>query len=690
MKAPHRLMLLFLAFLASALTLAPAVRAAGSHQFLFEISSFTAPGGITESLNGPCGLAVDAASEVYASDYYHDQIVVFGPSGSAVTKIHDSEPFNGPCGLAVGPGGSLYVNGFHGQVIKYQPSSFPPGPGTTYTAQLIDPGPATGVAVDPASGNVFVSRRTFIAEYEPSGAPVLVAGLPVKVGQGALVDAYGIAVSGHPATAGRIYAADAGSQSVKAFDQSNPSVQVAVIDGLGAPAGGFSSLRDAAVAVAANTGNIFVTDNLESEGVERPAVAVQEFNPAGEYRGGLPPQPSLFWSDPTGIAVDASAGPAQGRVYVTSGNDAQAAVYAFARTGPGQRLRVSLTGAGAGTVRSAPAGISCPGACAAEYTVDESVLLTAAPAPGAVFLGWSGGGCSGTGTCRVSMDEELEVVADFGLDAGAAAIDRLATQSSASDDSPGASTGYDRGSSDGPAAQTSEVVRQHGLRMRLKAKISPQALPRKGFAPIAFTVGGRIASVDGGSIPQLKTLRIDINRHGRIDYRGLPTCSVGRIDPASTSRALRACRAALVGEGRFWATIVLANQPSYPTQGRLLIFNGRLHGRPALLGQIYSPHPFATSFVIPFAIEQQAHGQFGTALVAPLPGALGDWGYLTGIEMRLWRRYRHAGVQHSFLSAGCPAPSGFSRAAFPLMRARFSFADGRDLSSTVVRTCAAR
>jgi hypothetical protein len=41
------------------------------------------------------------------------------------------------------------------------------------------------------------------------------------------------------------------------------------------------------------------------------------------------------------------------------------------------------------------------------------VTLTAAAAQGSTFTGWSGGGCSGTGTCQVTMDADKAVTATF-------------------------------------------------------------------------------------------------------------------------------------------------------------------------------------------------------------------------------------------------------------------------------------
>src|SRR5262249_12949769 len=76
-------------------------------------------------------------------------------------------------------------------------------------------------------------------------------------------------------------------------------------------------------------------------------------------------------------------------------------------------LTMNLAGTGSGTVTSTPAGISCPAACSAAFDSGTSVTLTAAAASGSTFAGWSGEGCSGPGTCTVSMTQARSVTATF-------------------------------------------------------------------------------------------------------------------------------------------------------------------------------------------------------------------------------------------------------------------------------------
>jgi hypothetical protein len=76
-------------------------------------------------------------------------------------------------------------------------------------------------------------------------------------------------------------------------------------------------------------------------------------------------------------------------------------------------LDVARTGKGSGSVTSNPAGINCGDACSDNFTDGTTVILTAVPDAGSMFVGWSGEGCSGTGTCEVLIDADRSVTAGF-------------------------------------------------------------------------------------------------------------------------------------------------------------------------------------------------------------------------------------------------------------------------------------
>jgi hypothetical protein len=77
-----------------------------------------------------------------------------------------------------------------------------------------------------------------------------------------------------------------------------------------------------------------------------------------------------------------------------------------------QVFTLSATVSGSGTETSSPAGVTCPSTCSASFTAGTPVTLTATPAGGWGFAGWSGA-CSGFGNCVVTMNAAQSVTATF-------------------------------------------------------------------------------------------------------------------------------------------------------------------------------------------------------------------------------------------------------------------------------------
>src|SRR5207249_3707563 len=77
-------------------------------------------------------------------------------------------------------------------------------------------------------------------------------------------------------------------------------------------------------------------------------------------------------------------------------------------------VTVARTGVGTGTVASAPAGVDCGSVCSRSFGAGAVVTLSATPAAGSVFTGWSGG-CSGTAPCTVTVAGATSVSAAFGV-----------------------------------------------------------------------------------------------------------------------------------------------------------------------------------------------------------------------------------------------------------------------------------
>jgi hypothetical protein len=261
--------------------------------------------------NGPCGLAVDSVGRVYVADSYHDAVDVFTGAFGYVNQL--TVGVESPCALALDSSDNLRVGRYHGEARLYGSlAGFGGG-------AVLDPLPTTGIAVDTASDDVYVNRRSQVAVYDSSGTHLL------DIGAASIEDGYGIAVSGFAGTAGRVYVPDAATDTVKVYD---PAVDTAnPAQTIGGPPGGFTSLRDSTVAVDDVTGDVYVVDNTQPANTEQPRARAQVFSSGGAYKGHL--KYDVVHGAPTGLAVDNSGGSTQGRVYVTSGNTHQSGIYVY-------------------------------------------------------------------------------------------------------------------------------------------------------------------------------------------------------------------------------------------------------------------------------------------------------------------------------------------------------------------------
>lgn len=236
-------------------------------------------------------------------------------------------------------------------------------------------------------------------------------------------------------------------------------------------------------------------------------------------------------------------------------------------------------------------------------------------------------------------------------------------------------------------AARAEVIGGASVRVSFNGWIAPEKLPRAGVAPVALHVRGALETVGGGDLPALRSVTIEINRHARISTAGLPTCRRGTLEARTTKQALRACRSALVGSGRFSADIHIPEGAPFPAEGRMLAFNATSGGRHVILAHIFGRDPVPTASVLTFAFERPSTGTFGTVMSIELPDLADDWGHLTGFEVELQRRYLAGGRERSLISANCPAPRGFSSAIFAAARGVYRLADGREITRLVSGTC---
>jgi len=230
---------------------------------------------------------------------------------------------------------------------------------------------------------------------------------------------------------------------------------------------------------------------------------------------------------------------------------------------------------------------------------------------------------------------------------------------------------------------------QHGeLIVALDGGLSPLKLPRDRPAPVSMHLEGGLKTADGGLLPQVTAIELELPGQGVLSTQGLPTCSPRQLRDTTSAKARETCGEALVGSGTLEADVLLLNQNPFKIQADLLAFNGRVRGRRAVILHASAAKP-PIVVVVPLLIEHRS-GSFETALVGELSPTLGPWPHFAHFEMTLSRRYAYRGRERSYLSASCPIPRRFTAGFFSFAKATFSLADGREVSTTIARGCRAR
>jgi hypothetical protein len=224
------------------------------------------------------------------------------------------------------------------------------------------------------------------------------------------------------------------------------------------------------------------------------------------------------------------------------------------------------------------------------------------------------------------------------------------------------------------------LVRVGRVVVRADGGFTPQALPRKRFAPISFQGQADIESTDGGPVPKLVQARLDFDRDGRLTTRGLPVCHPAQIENATPKAARRICGKALVGTGEVAAAISLPGLSAVRLRSPLSVFNGpRVEGHPSVVGHAWTNYPEREVFVTVIPIERRS-GPFSYRATAEIPEIADGSGALTHLDARIGRRYRSGGSRRSYVSARCS--DGVMET-----RGRLDFDDGIVIEGSLFKPC---
>ena len=131
-------------------------------------------GAISNNVNRPFGVLVDAADNLYVGNWFTNNISKFDSSGTFQTTLGDSNNIDGPMGLAKDSGGNLFVANLNNFPIGSNVTKFDPaGLFAGYigdSANLTNP---SALAIDSA-GNLYVSsgisNTARISKFDSLGA----------------------------------------------------------------------------------------------------------------------------------------------------------------------------------------------------------------------------------------------------------------------------------------------------------------------------------------------------------------------------------------------------------------------------------------------------------------------------------------------------------------------------------------
>lgn len=159
------------------------------------------------------------------------------------------------------------------------------------------------------------------------------------------------------------------------------------------------------------------------------------------------------------------------------------------------------------------------------------------------------------------------------------------------------------------------------------ATLQPRALPKRGNAPITVKSVTRIKTKDGSTPPTLQTLRFLFDKHGSVDAKDFPVCTIAKLEGTTPAQARRRCAGALVGKGAGRALVTMPGQAPFTIASPLSFFNGPPSGgNPTLIAQGYETVPAPKTILVPITIERVAHGRYGFRAQVDMPEVAGGYG----------------------------------------------------------------
>jgi hypothetical protein len=191
-------------------------------------------------------------------------------------------------------------------------------------------------------------------------------------------------------------------------------------------------------------------------------------------------------------------------------------------------------------------------------------------------------------------------------------------------------------------------------RISATANVLPRELPEHRDAPVKLTSVTRVSTLDGSMPPALSRLEFELDKHGSVDTKGLPVCTMAKLAETTPAEARKRCAGALVGKGTAKARVQLPGQAPIQVSSPLSFFNAPpVGGRPALIAHGYETVPAPKTLLVPIVIERVSHGRYGFRVRIEMPAIAGGFGSATLAEATMGRTFERAGKTVGYVNARC-------------------------------------
>jgi hypothetical protein len=211
--------------------------------------------------------------------------------------------------------------------------------------------------------------------------------------------------------------------------------------------------------------------------------------------------------------------------------------------------------------------------------------------------------------------------------------------------------------------------------------VAPRELPAKGGAPVEVSSVTRIGTNDGSAPGVLSELRFMFDKHGAVDAKGLPVCTVAKLEGTTPQAARKRCAGAIVGEGSGRAQVRMPGKATAEISSPLTLFNAPpVKGMPSLLIHAYETVPVAQTVLVPVAIERINHGRYGFQVKIQVPEIAGGFGAATLAKATIGKTWKRGGKTVGYLSAYCAGGR-------LQVNGRITMADGSFFPGTLTSPC---